>query len=245
MSKINIFSLIYKSPKYVDFIYNKINENTPTLATDAKFYFIVNFKKECSEKIIGYLKEKNYPYFIFDKYPNQLDYPSNISQIYACWNACTDFSDKDCEIIVLVNSDMAFSKDWLENLLKRLDKQKVVSSLLVESGKIPSLLPHTVVKNFGRTPETFQKEKFEQFAEMLKEDTQQPFGVFMPMAIYKENFIKAGGYPEGNMITKDGRFISGDYIFFYDRLSKINVSHLTSFDSCVYHFQEGEVDSND
>lgn len=232
---ISIACLIYKSIKYLEFVYKGIEENTPMLRTgEAEFYFICN---NATEEVKNYLKENNIPHYIFETGP-QPAYPQNISYIYGAWNFAVEKAKG--EIVVLVNSDMAFSKDWLENLLKRLDKNKVVSSLLVESGKIPSLLSHTVVKNFGRTPETFQEKKFEEFAEMLKENTEQPLGAFMPMAIHKENFVKAGGYPEGNKILDD-REISGDWIFFYERLTKLGINHVTGFDSIVYHVQEGEV----
>jgi len=232
---ISIACLIYKSVKYLKFVYEGIEENTPMLKTgEAEFHFVCN---NATEEVKNYLKENNIPHYIFETQP-QPPYPENISYIYGAWNFAV--AQAKGEIVVLVNSDMAFSKDWLENLLKRLDKTKVVSSLSVESGKIPSLLPHTVVKNFGRTPETFQKEKFEQFAEMLKEDTEQPLGVFMPVAFHKENFIKVGGYPEGNRIL-NRQLICGDLIFFQERLASIGVRHITSFDSINYHIQTGEV----
>lgn len=238
MSKINIFSLIYKSPKYADFIYDGIAENTPMLKTDAKFYFVVNFKNVESEKIVKYLKEKNYPFYVYDNEPEQPNYPNNLPQIYKSWNACANFADNDCEIICFINSDMYPAKDWLENLLKRLNAQKAVSSLLVESGKVPSLLAHTVVKNFGRTPNTFKKSEFAQFAEILKEDTEQPSGAYMPIAFYKDDFIRAGGFPEGNI-----NGVPGDQILWHGIMPQMGIHHTTSFDSIVYHFQLGEVDS--
>lgn len=203
---------------------------------EVEFYFVCN---NATEEVKNYLKENNIPHYLFETCP-QPPYPHNISYIYGAWNFAV--RQAKGEIVVLVNSDMAFSKDWLENLLKRLDKTKAVSCLSVESGRIHSLLPHTVVKNFGRTPETFQEEKFEQFAELLKEDTEQILGVFMPVAFHKENFIRVGGYPEGNRILPGGN-ISGDSIFFQERLAYIGIKHVTSFDSICYHVQTGETDA--
>lgn len=239
--KVSIACLIYRSIPYLEFVKKGIEENTPMLKTgEAEFYFVVNKGSGTLEQnfnVIKYLKENNIPLYILETEP-QPPYPQNIGHIYASWNFAVERARG--EIIVLINSDMYPAKDWLENLIKRLDKNKVVSSLLVESGKIPSLLPHTVVKNFGRTPDAFQQEKFEQFAELLKEDTEQPFGSFMPLAIHKENFINAGGYPEGNRVLPDGRQISGDWIFFYERLASLGITHTTSFDSIIYHVQIGE-----
>lgn len=245
--KVSIACLIFKSIPFLEFVKKEIDENTPMLKTgEAEFYFVVNKGSGTLEQnfnVIRYLKENNIPHYIFDSDPSdtqpQPPYPLNIDYIYKAWNFAAD--NAKGEIIVFVNSDMAFYKDWLENLLKRLNKNKAVSSLLVESGKVPSLLAHTVVKNFGRTPETFQRKRFEEFAEMLKEDTEQPYGPFMPVAIHKENFIRAGGYP-GNRRLNDGGMISGDQILFHERLASLGIKHTTSFDSVAYHMQLGEVD---
>lgn len=243
MVKVSIVSLIFTSKEYADFLYYQLMDNTPILKTgEAEFYFVVNFKKGESESVIAHLNNMARKYYIYDKEPEQKEYPNNIGSIYNAWNFAAEKASG--EIIVFVNSDMAFSKDWLENLLKRLNKTKVVSPILVESGKLNSLLPHTITKNFGRNHKTFQEEKFKDFAEVLKEDTEQILGAFMPVAIHKENFIKAGGYPEGNRILPSGLNISGDWIFFYERLEKLGIKHTTSFDSIVYHIQTGEVDSN-
>lgn len=245
MPKVSIACLIYKSIPYLEFVWRGILKNTPMIKSgEAEFYFVCN---NATEEVKNYLEgvlmgeilinpKINFHYHVFETEP-QPPYPKNIEHIYRAWNFAVQ--EAKGEIIILINSDMYPSKNWLENLLKRLDKNKVVSSLLIESGRVPSLLPHTVVKNFGRTPDEFQREKFEQFAEILKEDTEQPFGAFMPVAVHKENFIMAGGYPEGNRILSD-RTISGDHIFFYERLASMGIFHITSCDSIVYHTQLGE-----
>jgi len=228
---ISIISLIYKSPKYADFVYNGIMEKTPEIKEGkAEFYFLVN---NGTDEIKRHLKEKGYPHYIFDT-PPQKPYPANIGDIYRAWNFAVIKAKGN--IVVLVNSDMAFSKDWLENLIKNLDENKVITSRLVESGKIPSIFPHTIVKNFGRSPEEFNKEDFEIFAETIKEDKLALRGTFMPMAIHKSNFIKSGGYPNGN---PGG--VSGDYYFFYKVLEPMGIKHYTAMDSVAYHIQEGEV----
>ena len=64
----------------------------------------------------------------------------------------------------------------------------------------------------------------------------------MPLIIKKEHFEKAGGYPDGNRILDDRHTISGDAIFFYERLKSIGVEHYTAFDVLFYHIIEGETD---
>ena len=163
-----------------------------------------------------------------------------MSTIYKAWNY--GVSKAKGEIIVMVNSDMLFTKDWLENLLKNLKKDWVVTSRLVESGKLRSTLPHTISKDFGRTIDTLDRESFMMFAESIKEDKIAKLGTFMPVAIHKDTFDKSGGYPLGNVANNDGTVTSGDFIYFYQTLANLGLTHYTVFDSIVYHFQEGESD---
>ena len=71
----------------------------------------------------------------------------------------------------------------------------------------------------------------------MKVDVTMPKGTFMPLAIKKDIFLKAGGFPEGNI---EG--IGGDQHLFYKILEPMGVKHFTSMGSLVYHIQEGEVD---
>ena len=68
-------------------------------------------------------------------------------------------------------------------------------------------------------------------------------GMFMPCAIYKDIFVKSGGYPIGNRTEKSGKITSGDWVFFYENLKLLGIKHYCVFDSIVYHIQEGEMDS--
>ena len=232
--KISIASLIYKSPVYGEFLLNSVQNNTPEELVE-ELFFIGN---NPTEEVKTWLKKKKVKHYIWET-EQQPAYPQNIGYIYKAWNMAIDKATSD--LIVLINSDMWVGPHWLENLLKRLDKNKIVSSLLVESGKIPSLLPHTVVKNFGRKSSEWNMQKFESFAELLKEDTEQPYGAYMPFLTYKENLIKAKGYPPGNLQLPTGQILSGDHILFYN-LDQLGIKHITSFDSIVYHVQGGEVD---
>lgn len=239
--KVSIFSLIYKSPKFADFVYDSIKKNTPMLETrEAEFYFVLNRKLEESNKVWEHLLDKNYKFYQYDEELLQRSYPANIGAIYNAWNYGASKANGD--IIVMVNSDMIFTKDWLENLLKNLKKDRVVTSRLVESGKLRSTLSHTISKDFGRTIDGLDEESFIMFAESVKEDKIEELGTFMPVAIHKDLFEKSGGYPNGNLVAGDGTVTSGDVVFFYETLENLGVKHYTVFDSIVYHFQEGESD---
>ena len=124
--KVSVVCLIYKSKGYANFVWNSFNKYTK----DAKFLFIAN---DATEKVKQYLKENNLPHLIFENEDKNEYY---LKRVYRAWNYGGFNAPGD--IIVFVNSDMAFSDGWLNNLLRALRKDRIVTSRLVESGKISS-----------------------------------------------------------------------------------------------------------
>ena len=229
---ISIACLIYKSIEYLEFVRRGVKKNTPMLKSGkAEFYFVCN---NATEEVKNYLKENDILHYVFETEP-QPPYPHNMGYIYRAWNMAVEVAKGD--VVVLLNSDMHPSKGWLETLVSRLDRTRVMTSRLVESGRLPSMLPHIIVRDFGRSPKEFREREFEEYADKVKMPKLEMGGAFMPMAICKDVFMMAGGYPVGNIGG-----VSGDQIFF-ERLRKLGVVHYTAFDSLCYHVQEGEVSS--
>ena len=227
--KIVIVCLIYQSTKYLEFVLNSFNKHTP----DTKLLFVAN---DATSEVKKYLVENGIDHLIYENEDKDEYY---IKRVYRAWNFGGNNADGD--IIVFVNSDMAFSNNWLENLLKNLSEKRIVTSRLVESGKLGS--PKIAIsKDFGKSYNKFDESGFEKFAESIKEDKIVEGGLFMPCAIYKNIFVKSGGYPIGNRTEKSGKIISGDWIYFYEKLKPMGIKHVTVCDSIVYHIQEGEMD---
>ncbi len=227
--KVAVVCLIYKSTKYLEFVLNSFNRHT----TDAELLFIAN---DATDKVKDCLDKNKINHLIFENKDKDEYY---IKRVYRAWNFGGNNADGD--IIVFVNSDMAFSENWLENLLKNLKKDRIVTSRLVESGKLISG-DTAISKNFGKSHSEFDQLQFENFVKGVKEDKIVKGGLYMPCAIYKDTFVKSGGYPIGNTVEKSGKTVSGDRIFFYKTLGAMNIRHYTVADSIVYHIQEGEMD---
>ncbi len=227
--RIAVVALIYKSVPYIKFVLDSFNKHT----SGAEFVFVAN---DATDRVKDYLKENNISHLIFENEDKNEYY---LNRVYRAWNYGGMNAPGD--VIVFVNSDMAFSDGWLDNLLKWLRKDRIVCSRLVESGKMPSGT-YGISKNFGHTYKEYDDEQFQKFAEKTSKPELREGGLFMPCAIYKDSFVKSGGYPIGNRKTADGKEISGDHIFFYETLKPMGISHFTAFDSIVYHIQEGEMD---
>jgi len=248
--KISIASLIYKSTVFADAVYNSLYEHTPLLQNnDTEFFFIAN---DATDKVLNHLKEKNYKHYIHtnEKKTNEelfamgIGWPNYLHGVYCAWNKAIELSQG--EIVVLVNSDMMFSDNWLENLLKHLDKTKFVCSQLVERihPRHGIAFPGCIVKNFGASPASFNKAGFEEFAKSnILLNQIKGGGAYMPCAIYKDIMLKVGMYPEGNLAgnTFEEVIDYGD-VYTGKKLEEIGVSHITALDSLVYHFKEGEMD---
>jgi len=240
MKTIEVISLIYKSPEYLNFITTQLrNYATSFDGYDVSWRIVGN---NPSTEIRDLLDQASYPVSIIDHpYP---DYYLN--WVYRAYNYSVETSNAD--MICLVNSDMAFSPNWLSNLARYYTPKHIVTSRLVESGKMVSGL-HGVSQNFGRSPQGFDQEGFESYAKNISQPVAKPGGLFMPLLISRDIFLKAGKFPEGNIYTTgvgrvNGQFVcSGDAYFFYNILrDKWGVHHITAFDSIVYHIQEGEKD---
>ena len=168
---VSIGALIYKSTVYADFIYAQIHKYTPLIKEGkANFFFVAN---DASEEVIQHLIKNNYPFYtqnnkIYSEdelYSMGYGAPEYIHRVYKGWNRC--IKEAIGEFVCLVNSDMGFSENWLENLLKYAYNNVAVSSLLIERGHeklghFPASLNGTgsFVNNCGKSPLNYEETKF-------------------------------------------------------------------------------------
>jgi hypothetical protein len=161
-----------------------------------------------------------------------------INRVYRAWN--TAVLNAKADWIVLISSDMFVSDWWLDELVrcKEANPDTVPTSLLVESGRIPSAFPE-YVRNHGVRPTVFDEVGWHKHAEEIREvGVSRPGRLFGPVLFSREEFLAAGGYPEEN---PGGR--SGDKVFFERLRSDHGLRHVTCMGSVVYHVQEGEMRS--
>lgn len=239
--RFSIVCLIYKDINWLNFVYESILKYTDL--SDKEFFFIAN---DATEEVKEYLYENYIPHYVFNNTEKHKE-EHYINNVYRAYNYGVKCARGD--YVVLINSDMAFTPNWFENLYKNYDGKTCVASRLVEHGK---LLPgkYGIAKNFGDDYSNYKEEEFIKYSEILKEDKNYDGGLYMPLFIRKDFFNKVGGYPEGNVsigsdifspkISKPGEeSISGDTVF-VQKLKTIGIGHKTCFSSIVYHFQEGE-----
>lgn len=245
---VSIASLIYTSTTYADFVYEQVHKHTPELATgEAEFYFVAN---DATPEVLDHLRRKGYPFYEQTNQKHTDDElfamgygkPEYLHRVYKAWNRAID--EAKGKYVVLINSDNAFSPHWLNNLVRRTTKDTIVSSLLVERGHevigtFPASLNGTgsIPYNCGKTPYSYDEEKFQAFVQQISSDAVSIGGVYMPVCFMKDGAVR---YPEGNIAGSsfDDVVDYGDRVF----MRNMNRTHITAWDSVAYHFQQGEME---
>lgn len=233
--KITIALLIYKSPLYLDFVMDSLLEHQSN-EHDVEYLIVCN---DATDEVIiaasKYASElsKNYkPKIKTVTHTNVNPNDWWIQNVYNAWNRCID--ECETEYICFVNSDMAFTEGWLDNLAKYDTKMYIPTSRLVESGRMPSL-QGLISRNFGQSIRLFDKEGFERFAEESKEDGIVEWqGAYMP-SLFNVNVIKSVGGWSKNLGNTPGDRITFDKLY-----RKFGLKHIMVKDSIAYHLQRGE-----
>jgi hypothetical protein len=162
-----------------------------------------------------------------------------INRVYRAWN--TGVMEAPTQLVCMLNSDMYPYGQWLDALMavKGVNNKTVPTSLLIESGRLPSAMPNTV-KNFGMNPDEFRLDEFLRHAKSLRDShgfpnvLTQPGRLYMPILVDRQEFIDVGMYPEGNPPGTTG---DKDLIRRYE---EAGFEHVTAINSIVYHVQTGE-----
>lgn len=102
------------------------------------------------------------------------------------------------EIVGILHADMLVGPGYLENVLKHLEKGKVVCGTRVE----PPLHPEgkeKIIRNFGLDFDDLNVEAFEKFVLKAQNEykDQTTRGMFAPWVIYKDDFKAIGGHDPG------------------------------------------------
>lgn len=230
---ISIGCLIYRSVKYADAVWNSVHEFTPRIGHDTRFFFVAN---DATTEVLEHLKSKGYPFYEHINPEYSLDGyapPLYMRGVYMGWNRAVMESD---DTAVLISSDFMFSPGWMDALLSELRPDTIVASKIVERRHpVHGMNPRAYEKDCGSHPDNFRKHEFLEYVSQVRRRDTEPGGMYGPLAFHKSKALEAGMFPEGNPVSTygDQEFIA--------RLSRIGVRHITSLDSVVYHFKEGEM----
>ena len=132
------------------------------------------------------------------------------------------------DIIMAFHADMVVCRDFDTNILKHLEKGKIVSATRVEPPLHPEG-PEKIVRNFGIEVEDFDMEVWFTQAEKLKE-SRVTKGIFAPWCMYREDFLAIGGHDE--LFAPQSKEDSD----LFNRFVLNGYEVIQSWDALVYHF---------
>ena len=223
-AEVTLVVLVYRSLRWLDFCMEGVDKSKNT--TRYRWCVVAN---DATDEV------RNDPRITVD-WSNEDPTDFYIDNVYRAWNE--GVTNATTQAVVMLNSDMFPADGWLDELLEAWrprHRDTVPTSLLVESGRVPSGMPE-YVRDFGRTPEDFDKAKFLQYADSIKKPGQtEPGRLYMPILVDRQEFMDVGGYPECNppWTTGDKDLIR--------RYKAAGFDHVTALGSVVYHCQEGEM----
>jgi len=132
------------------------------------------------------------------------------------------------EIIMAFHSDMVACKDFDVNILKHLEKGKIITGTRIEPPLHPDG-PEKILMNFGIEVEEFNMEKWYKESELLKNERITE-GIFAPWCMYKEDFLSIGGHDE--LFAPQSKEDSD----LFNRFHLKGYKFIQPWDALVYHF---------
>ena len=97
------------------------------------------------------------------------------------------------DIVMIYHADMYACPDMDEQVLKHLERGKVVSATRIEPPLHPDG-PEKILKDFGIEPEEFEEKELLTWLNTIDTGKQPTEGIFAPWAIYKDDFLAIGGH---------------------------------------------------
>ena len=252
VKNVEVVSLIYKSVEYLDFIYSQLREYGKADGWDVGIRIIAN---DATDAVLDKLYKLDVPFSVY----NNPD-PSGfyVNRTLRAFNYAVQSSHYNN--VCIVNSDMAFSEGWLDNLLKHHNGVNIPTSRLVEPNW-PEMCDRSRVKrDFGNHPDNLDLDNFQPYANRLAQDAVRRGGATLPAVFERARYLEAGGYPEGGvfeggLVADDSTKLVYQYapdspvvfykpsdVFFHQNVleQKYGMKTLTVCDSIVYHIGQGE-----
>lgn len=247
---VSIIALIYRSPSFARSFFQHLRNVTPEIDEgSAEFFFVAN---NATPQVISTLKREDIPHYEFwhkiqsdaERFELGFARPEYIGRVYAAYNYGVAMSK--APYVVLLNSDMIMSDNWLGNLLSERDSRTVISPQLVERHHPRfGVFPGAIEKHFGRDFKSMNLMAWSRFShEYVVAHEGAPLvngGPYMPALFQRSWFTDFGGFPHGNIAGSSPNHVAefGDEAFFR-KLKEHGISHKTTPRSLCYHFKEGE-----
>jgi glycosyltransferase involved in cell wall biosynthesis len=172
--------------KYLQWSYNSIRKN---LGYRHEICWADDFSNDGTWEWMNEIKEKDLNVKIMrNEGPDRLGHT-------ILYDKLVDMATND--IVMIYHADMYACPEMDEQVLKHLERGKVVSATRIEPPLHPDG-PEKILADFGIEPEEFEEHKLmewlESDMEVSKSIGKTTEGIFAPWAIYKDDFLAIGGH---------------------------------------------------
>jgi hypothetical protein len=139
----------------------------------------------------------------------------------------------DTQFCVYLASDTFLAPGWDAPMIAAADRETFVNGVLVEPGAIA---PHHLnfQRDFGRTPDSFQREAFEAWTQTDDAPLLEGQGWYCPYLFPREGWLRAGGLVDGQAPDHHG-FTDGD-VHLFERWKR-GGGRVVRVRSFAYHLQ--------
>lgn len=121
--------------------------------------------------------------------------PPDFSNVYVNWNYASYMSKADA--LVFINDDMYMAPGWDEVILEYIEDNVILTGYLIEPGVLP-VSELCTEADFGRTPDTFDRNAFEAAVEESKhnlcEVVENEHGWYIPCALTPKTLHDLGDW---------------------------------------------------
>jgi|TARA_B110000908_G_C10150598_1_gene401142 glycosyltransferase involved in cell wall biosynthesis len=210
---ITIIIPTYRNPEYLDICLKSAIEQQ-------------SMKNEIIVAVDGFIEESQ---LVLDKYKNDiqvLDLGENQGMQMALNLGVMNATN---ELILIVNDDNVFCKDYDLAVGTIIDAEKTVLTLNQIEPTGPGIF-NFPVKNLGRNPKEFKYGEFIKYEQSINKDELTTDGGIFPFAMHKKYYMAAGGFDT----MYQSPFIC-DWDFFL-KLDLMGLGFVRTHNAHLYHF---------
>ncbi len=189
MNKISVIIPTYKAPEYLDLCIKSILKGRNN---DCEIVVVVDGTYDINREVIKKYKDNI----------ELLSFSENMGLSSATNHGIYKSSN---DIILIVNDDNVFPKNWDSILLEDFKENYVLTPNQIEP--YPSMFKQFIQYDFGKTYKEFNLDEYINKELNFRSNKITDEGSTLPFMVCKKNYLKIGGwdesYPSGNVVDWD------------------------------------------
>jgi glycosyltransferase involved in cell wall biosynthesis len=165
---------------------------------------------------------------VLDKYKDKIEILAIAENVGLCRATNLGVYNASNELILIVNDDNVFPKDWDVNLEEAYQPNSVLSPNQIEP--TPSMFRQFHIKDLGRNPESYNLNAFWKYEKNIKSSAIEETGSTLPIFMAKRDYLRVGGWDE----SYPGPWVV-DWEFFM-KCEMSGMKMLRTYNCHFYHF---------